>query len=168
VADTDTLEEKIRVTEAVLDRLVEWVHHFETKSSMLLGLVTGMLAALAAFAPARAAWTPLVIAAGLAAFIAIAACLTCLYFGNYPRTRGPASLLFFGSIAQMTAGDYRRRMSELDPREYLDDLLNQSHTLSVILDARYPMLAHAYRWLFAALPFWAITIYAGFASATPR
>lgn len=163
-----TQDEQARVLEAALDRHIEWVSQHESKATFVMGIVTGMLGALAALAPASPMWTPALLVVGGVTLGALSLSVVCLYFANYPRTSGPASLIFFGAIAAMSADEYRRRIRGLSSREYLDDLANQCHEVSRILTTKYRLLSWAFRGLFLSLPFWVVTMYLiRFASAKP-
>jgi hypothetical protein len=154
-----SLEERIKVAEASLARLLEWISRYESKSGFVLGIVTAMIGVLAAFTPAVPTWSSLALVTSSLAAASLAATLYCLFQGNSPRTKGEESLLYFASIAAMTGDDYRHRVMALTTQRYLDELLGQSHVIARILDVKFRMLAWAYRFLFSAVPFWAVAIY---------
>jgi hypothetical protein len=93
--------EQIRIAESNLSRLLDWIGRIDAKSSVVLGINTAMLGALAGLAPAPHLWTTQTAIFALIGVISPIASLCCVYFVNYPQTKGPAtSLNFFGGIAK--------------------------------------------------------------------
>src|SRR6266404_3150727 len=91
--------ERIRIAELNLSRLLDWVGRIDAKSSVVLGINTAMLGVLAGFAPAVHLWTTMTALLAAVGSLSPLASLCCVYVVNYPQTKGPsASLNFFGGI----------------------------------------------------------------------
>ena len=101
----------------------------------------------------------MVIVGGLALlFLFISLLFLCV--GSYPRMKAPSrSLLYFGTVGKMTLDEYRGRFLAQDPREYLEDLLQQCHRNCQIVRVKFWSLQYAYGWLVAAVVPWAFAIY---------
>jgi hypothetical protein len=155
-----TLDKQIEVAEKNLQRTLEWISRFDGRAPLVLGLDTGMVAVLSGLAPPLQKWTNTIIATLSITLILLSAGLLAIYFAGYPRTKGSdQSLIYFGSIAFLSLTEYQQKSASLTQKVYLDDLLQQCHRNSEIVEKKFSLLKWAYRFLFAALPAWAITIY---------
>ena len=155
-----TTQEKLDFAEKNLECLLEWVSRFDFKSSVVLSIDTGMLGVLASFAPPLRLWTLVMIIFGILSLIALGLSFLFIYFGNYPQTKGPSkSLLYFGSIAKNSGLEYQQAFLRRNVEEHLNDILEQSHRNSEILEKKFMCLKWAYRILIASLFPWAITIF---------
>ena len=82
-----------------------------------------------------------------------------IYRASYPQTKGPAkSLLFFGSIATNSFNEYCQAFSSQSSTQYLNDVLEQCHRNSEVLDRKFLNLKRAYRIILIALVPWGVTI----------
>lgn len=151
---------KIQSAENNLDRLLEWVSRSDSKASIILGVDTGMLGAIAALAPKISSMTTLMILTATSSLILLFLSLLFIYLGSYPRTKGPnKSLLYFGSICKNSYREYQEEFLRQDSKEYLNDLLEQCHRNSEILNKKFQTLKWAHRFLFVGVPLWVATIY---------
>jgi hypothetical protein len=154
------VNQKIDAAEKNLARLLDWIGRFDTKTSVLLGVTTGMLGVLASFSPTPSKWTFSQILWAITAAFPLALAFWFIYYAAYPRTKGPAkSLVFFGSIAKNTFSEYRQQFISLTPDRYLEDILEQCHRNSEIIDAKFVHLKRAYICTLLALLPWGLTIY---------
>jgi hypothetical protein len=157
--------ERIRVMESNLDRMIGWVGSHDGKASFLLGIATALLAVLANdFVRAEEA-------GGLARLFAVLPILPIglvfvfLFRGAYPRTKvertaHQPSLIFFGTLAGLRSDQLRERVAGLDSTAYLRDLCDQCVEVAAIVDAKFKALERAYLFLFISLPLWLLsTIY---------
>lgn len=86
--------------------------------------------------------------------------LAFVYRGLYPRTKGPGdSLAYFGSIANKEREDLKGSFRERGTEDHLDDVLEQIHRNSEILNQKFSELQRAYRFLLVAVIPWAFTLY---------
>jgi hypothetical protein len=153
-------DEKIRVAEANLDRLLDWVSRIDAKSAVVLGGNTAMLGVLATLAPAPHLWTKQTVILGAISTVCPFASLICVYLANYPQTKKPStSLNFFGGIAKHTLAEYQKAFTELSSRDYLNDLLEQIHRNSEIVIGKFRALKWAYRALLIGVIPWALCLY---------
>lgn len=155
-----SVNEQLRLAEKNLEYLLEWVGRFDNKSSVILGIDTGMLGVLATFAPAKNLWDSLMIAFAILSTLFLSISLLFIYLGNYPRLKGPSnSLFFFGSICSKDFKKYQQEFTKRSYEEQLKDILEQCHRNSEILNQKFCYLKWAYRMLFVGVILWAITIY---------
>jgi len=155
-----SIQERLQVAEKNLERLLEWVSRVDNKSLIVLGVVTGMLGVLATFAPPLHLWTSVMTILAIFSVTVLAASLLFICLGSYPQTKGPSkSLLYFGSIAKNSFKKYQEAFLKQSAEEHLNDLLEQCHRNSEILDRKFWSLKWAYRMLFIGVLPWAITIY---------
>lgn len=153
-------KEQLRLAEKNLDHLLEWVGRFDSKSSVVLGIDTGMLGVLATFAPAKNMWNPLMIEFALLSTTLLSISLLFVYLGNYPRLKGSSeSLFYFGSICKKRFNQYEREFSKRSTKEHLKDMLKQCHRNSEILSQKFRCLKWSYLLLISSVIPWAITIY---------
>lgn len=153
-------KEQLRLAEKNLEYLLEWIGRFDTKSSVILGIDTGMLGALATFAPAVNLWTLLMKGFAILSIILLLISLLFVYLSNYPRLKGSSdSLFYFGSVCQKCFDQYHQEFSKLSAEECLKDILGQCHRNSEILNQKFSYLKWAYRLLLVGVIPWAITIY---------
>lgn len=154
-----SIEEQLGAAEQRLDRLLDWVGRSDTKFSVVLGVDTAMLGFLATSAPAGPVSVSAIVFA-LAAGALLVLSLTCVYRGTYPRTQGPGgSLVYFGSIAEKDLKEFENKFVGCDLQDHLDDVLEQIHRNSEILNGKFEKLQRAYEcMLIAAIP-WTITLY---------
>lgn len=142
-----------------LARQLDWIGRHDTKASVALGLATGMLGILASMGPKPSAWTPLVVVLMSPCVVLLGSSFLFVYLGNYPKTGGPKSLIFFETIAGLPIDEYKTAALSQSREDYLQDLLTQSHVVASIVARKFWALKWAYRMLFLALPPWAACIY---------
>jgi hypothetical protein len=153
-------DERIRIAECNLGRLLDWVGRVDAKSSVVLGVATAMLGVLAGLAPAAHLWTRFtVVIASLGAVFPLTS-LCFIYFANYPQTKGPStSLNFFGGIAKHTFREYEAAFMKCGASDHLRDVLEQCHRNAEIVSGKFSSLRWAYRWLLAGVIPWIVCLY---------
>ena len=155
-----SIQEHIQATEKNLERLLDWVSRLDSKFPIILGIDTAMLGVLATFAPPLCLWSQLMTYFTILSVIFLGSTLLFVYLGSYPQTKGPKkSLLYFGSIAKSSFSEYRQIFLNQNPENYLNDLLEQCHRNSEIIDLKFKRLKWAYRTLSIGVLPWAITVY---------
>lgn len=154
-----SIQEQLGAAEQRLDRLLDWVGRSDTKFSVVLGVDTAMLGFLATSAPAGPVPVSVLIFA-LAAGALLVLSLIFVYRGTYPRTQGPGgSLVYFGSIAEKDSEEFKNKFLACDLQDHLNDVLEQIHRNSEILNGKFEKLQRAYEcMLVAAIP-WTVTLY---------
>lgn len=155
------LSEQIAYAEKNLDRVLQWGSKVDTKISVVLGMHTGMLGVAVSLAPEPEKWRWWAVVAFATTIGMLATGFTFIHCANYPRTRGPSkSLLFFGSIAGNSFNEFSQCWSCRTTDQHLQDLLEQCHRNSEIINNKFKYLKRAYTaMMFAILP-WAITVLA--------
>lgn len=110
--------------------------------------------------PAVGRWSEALGELHVASALLLALSLCYVYRGLYPRTKSPsASLTYFGSIANMDREDLKASFSGRSPEDHLDDVLDQIHRNSEIVNFKFRSLRWSYRCLLAAAIFWAVALY---------
>lgn len=131
-------DERIRVAECNLNRILDWVGRIDAKSSVVLGINTAMLGVLAGLAPAPHLWTKTTIAIAVIGVLCPIASLCCVYFVNYPQTKGPVSSLnFFGGIAKRSFREYETAFMKCSTADHLSDVLEQCHRNAEIVNRKF-------------------------------
>src|SRR5260370_40313768 len=119
-----------------LARQLDWIGRHDTKASVALGLATGMLGILASMGPKPSTWTPLVVVLTWVSIVLLGSSFLFVYLGNFPRTSGPKSLIFFGTISTLPIHAHRKTSYSQAQADYLQDLLIESHVISCIIASR--------------------------------
>ena len=153
-------EEKIRIAESNLDRLLDWISRIDAKSSVVLGGNTAMLGVLASLAPAPHLWKKQTAIFAVLSTLCPFASLICVYLANYPQTKTKSSSLnFFGGIARHTLAEYQKAFANLSSPDYLNDLLEQIYRNSEIVIGKFRALRWAYRALLVGVIPWVLCLY---------
>ncbi len=157
-----TKTEHIAAAEKNLDRLLEWVSRCDSKTVIILGIVTALSGVFVTFIGSTHVWTywKQVVAVSTALFLLLE--FACIFSGNIPRTRGPTgppSLLFFETIAETGVEEYEKAFSSQTEDEYFVDLIKQCHRNAEIVSLKFQSLTWAYRLLVLVLAFWTMSLY---------
>ncbi len=154
------VDEQVRIAELNLSRLLDWVGRIDAKSSVVLGIDTAMLGTLVGFAPAYRLWSTRAILFSQSAVLFPIVSLCCVYFVNYPQTKGPTtSLNFFGGISKRTFREYQDAFMKVSAAEHLGDVLEQCHRNAAIVSKKFVALKWAYRTLLIGVLPWMICLY---------
>ena len=153
--------QRVELAEESLARLIEWVGLADTKASICLGVVVGMLGLLVAASPPVTEWGLPVFVAMTIATGALGASLVLVLMSVIPRRRAPSgdSLVFFGTIARHSAQDFAQSFKDQSMAAYLDDLLFQCHASAAIVSIKFAKLRQAYVLLGIAVIPWVGALY---------
>lgn len=153
-------QETIRVLEANLNRLLGWIVAADSRLSIVLAIDTSMLGVLAAVIRPSFAWTVAsAIFASLAGLL-LAASVVFISFASFPRTSGPRdSLIYFGGIAKQEPAQYRRLISGMTEKQYIDDLAAACHRNAEIAGKKFRWIKWALSCLLLAILPWALSLY---------
>ena len=155
-----TEEERTRIAEANLGRLLDWIGRIDTKSSVVLGVGTAMLALLASLAPSPRIWTLQTVIFGATGAVCPLASLFFVYAANYPRVKGSStSLNFFGGISSKTFREYAKAFMDASAGDHLSDVLEQCHRNAEIISQKFSALKWAYRALLVGVVPWILCLY---------
>lgn len=156
--EPSNLVQHIQFVEANLQRQIEWIKQHDQKSSVILGIVTAMTGFLAnTWKNIESPSIDLTWAFGVALLLQ-GLVFVFLYRGGFPRTRGPDSLLFFGSIAKTNADAYVQQHVKRPLAEHAEDVASQCHVIAQIADIKYARLRWAYRFILLAIIPWTYVI----------
>jgi Family of unknown function (DUF5706) len=152
--------ERIRIAECNLSRLLDWVGRVDAKSSVVLGVATAMLGVLASVAPAPHLWTRYTAVLAVLGAVCPIVSLCCVYFVNYPQTKGSGtSLNFFGGISKHTFREYETAFMNSTVADHLRDVLEQCHRNAEIVNSKFSSLKWAYRSLVVGVIPWMVCLY---------
>lgn len=146
--------------EANLERQLEWVGRFDAKSSIVIGIVIGMMGFLATILPPVTDWTSTLKGTLTITALSLVGSMVAIFLGQFPNVKAPnTSLLFFGTIATMPLQTYVEKHKSTLDTEHLDDLLSQIHVNSQILSRKFATLKWALIFLLGSSLPWALAIY---------
>jgi len=144
-----------------LNLVLEFYSRIDTKAAVVLGLNLGMIAVLSArmerVLSDGPAWIWLLLFACLA--LVVVSCFH-LYRCTVPdRKGGTNSLIFFGTIAQLSESEFLNACRGRSHTELIDDLLEQTWRNSKILQRKFDGLEQAYKLMIAAAVPWTIALF---------
>jgi hypothetical protein len=151
---------RIAFQEATLSRQLEWVRSVDSKVPVLLGISAAMLGAMVSLAPdstefSMAQRTCMVLAAALLVWSQ-----TCCALAVYPRTEGPGgSLVYFGTVAEMTRPQYIAALQARTDWDYLSDLQIQTHRNAQIAALKFRWTRRAHSCISIATIPWSLFLY---------
>lgn len=155
-----TDEQRIKTLEETISRLLQWIAAAEARISVVLGLDTAMLGAIAVFAPTPKMWSTSAVAFAAIAVTALALSLTFLAAASFPRTNGPKqSLIYFGGIAERDPDQFLSEIKTLTADKYIDDLSRQCHRNAQIALTKFSWIKRAKIALFFGIAPWAIALF---------
>ncbi|KPK21461.1 MAG: hypothetical protein AMJ70_07030 [Dehalococcoidia bacterium SG8_51_3] len=158
--NSSDIKYRAQVAEKNLDRIIEWVSRCDYKSSIILGIDTGMLGAMAAFAMPFPDLSLFIIITAFITLLTLGTSLAFIITGIYPRTKDPGkSLLYFEAISNCSLDEYKQRFIEIATDEYVSDLLEQCHRNSEILSQKFHRLKLAFLFLIISVLPWSMSIY---------
>lgn len=159
--EPSSLLQRTQFLEANLQRQIEWIKQHDSKSSVILGIATAMTGLLAnTWKDIQSPSIDLTSAFGIALLLQ-SLVFAFLFLGGFPRTRGPDSLLFFGSIAKIETAAYVLQHVTRSIGEHAEDVARQCHVVAQIADIKYANLRRAYRFTLLAIIPWTYVIAAG-------
>jgi hypothetical protein len=152
--------DKLPPAERNLERLLSWIGRLDVKFSILLGIETAMLGFLASVTPSVKCIDLLHLILTIITFMLILISFSFIFFGMFPRLKGPdKSLIYFGSISKISFDEYKTLFSDSSKQSYLDDLLEQCHINSRIIDTKFSKLKTSYILLLLSLSPWLYLVY---------
>ena len=153
-------QRRISIMELTLTRQLKTNVAADTKVSTLIGINTTMLAVLAALITRAGDWS-----AGMIILLALSACglligLLFLSLSSVPRTsKTRSSIVFFGSIARMDTETYGAAVRNITAEDYLEDLIQQTHSTAAIATQKYRWIQRAQMAFYISIIPWLITVY---------
>jgi hypothetical protein len=154
-----SISEATAHAETNLQRQLEWIGRYDTRSATLLGINIAMLGFLSSELPKLADCNAFAGFAAALAVIALCASLISIYLGQYPRTNSPnASLIFFGTIAKLDRDAFSTDFCARTAREHLADLCDQTHANAVIIAKKFEHLKRALILLLLGAAPWTLAI----------
>jgi hypothetical protein len=153
-------QRRIGFMELALTRQLKTNFAADTKVSTLIGINTTMLAVLAALITRTSTASPWVITLVALSAGGLLIGLLFLSLSSVPRTsRTNASIVFFGSVANMDGDAYGEAVRTITEQDYLDDLIRQTHRTAEIATQKYRWIQRAQlAWYISILP-WLLAVY---------
>lgn len=150
----------IKTLETSLARLLSWIGAAEARISLVLGLDTAMLGAIAVFAPSPKLWTVAASSFAAVAVTSLVLSLAALAFASFPRTDGPKkSLIYFGGIVSRDSDQFLVDMRTLSASQHIEDLCRQCHRNAEIAEAKFGWVKRAQIVLFLAIAPWGVALF---------
>ena len=153
-------DEKIKITESNLERLLSMIKNVDNKSALLLGINAAMLGILVNIISDIEVFT---LYSKLSSCITILLLLASLFhtiMGSYPLTKSPPnSIISFEGIANLTIDEYEDKMNNINPEAYLKDLISQCHRNAEINQRKHKNIKLAFIFLSVGVICWIISIY---------
>jgi len=157
-ADT---QQRLSTAQWVLERHLAWIAAAEVKVGVIVTIITALLGILAAIfgVSGSAGWGSCIhifiagtVGAGMVG-------LFCAAMAVLPRTRGPDSLLFFGSVAQQDSASYSKKFRQATDEELLVDWIDQIHRNAEIARDKHKWVRRSMNSSFITALLWIVTIY---------
>ena len=142
-----------------LSLVLSFFPRVDAKLSTVLGINTGMLAALGLSFPPLQKMTPLLWIAPVLALALLIASYIQLYQGGFPTVKGgDSSLIYFREIAKRTEAGFVEEYLGCIPEAMSRDVLGQVWRNAEILSAKYDSLKLAFRFTAIGTVFWIISL----------
>jgi len=152
-----TADQLLRSQETTLARLVTTGAIADSRSGLVISSNIGMLGALVASisgttlgSAGAVLWLLLALTAAICVASIVMAALAAL---PRPGTR-PGSLVFFGSIAEMSRDDYFERLRTVAQVDFARDLAEQCHRVAVLAALKFRWVRRAMAAMMAAAVPW--------------
>lgn len=144
-------EKKIKNQLEVLKRIDTYIGTTNTKCTIIMSYCAAAIAFIFVFLreldPDKAS-VALMVAVGVFTILALAFAMCCLILATLtifpvtyssPTSHRAKSLIFYGDISGFDGGalGYVKKIKETSDEEFLDDLNNQIHTLSIIAGGKF-------------------------------
>jgi hypothetical protein len=151
------IDASIKIEEGSLSRMLDWVRSSNTKVTPMLAISLAMLGVPAGLVKE---WSPIVAFPLVIASLGPAMCLVFCWRATFPQTKSVnKSLLFFGTVAEMSLDDYRSQVRARSKPSYLEDLMCQTHRNAEIAHDKHNKLKWAMQSLFIGILPWLLSIY---------
>ena len=156
----ENYKDKLNVLDLILTKNLMWISNADTKATILFGINSAMLGALATLIPLPDKWTIVaIIFAGLSSLILVTS-IVLLVFVAFPRLKGPEnSLIYFGGIASYDEQKYVEKILRGTTKELLIDIAKQCHRNGEIAKLKYELVSKAVISTVLALPIWLTAIW---------
>lgn len=155
-----TLSQKIAHAELNLQRKLEWVGKFDARIAFTTSVAIAMLGVLVSASAAIKAWEWFHYICFCTGLLLLLVALFFVYLSQYPKTTAiNTSLIYFGTISNMKADEFKKRMNDETEGQYLEDLLSQIHKNSQILDTKFSYLKVILILILISVIPWLMTIY---------
>lgn len=154
------MEKKIEQAELNLQRKLDWVSRYDSRIAFVASIALTMLGVLvnAITSLCNLHWY-IYLSFGLALGLLLTS-LIFVYKSQYPKTKSiNASLIYFGTIANLKLGEFKKRFKDSTEEEYLDDLLSQTHINAQIISKKFSYLKISLILILLSVIPWLITIY---------
>lgn len=154
------INEKIARTELNLQRKLDWIGRSDTRIAFAASVSVTMLGVLANIGADVKAWDLKLLVFFVTTGMLLLGSLISIWLSQYPKTRSVnSSLIYFGTIAELRADEFKTKFKASTDDEYLDDLLSQTHKNAEILNWKFKYLKIALIFIFISIAPWLLSIY---------
>jgi hypothetical protein len=155
-----SIEKQINQAETNLQRKLDWVGRHDSRTTFVAGILIAMLGVLASSSSKVDEWTTFAYVVYGVTGVTLAAGLFFIYKCQYPQTESSNnSLNYFGTIAEMKFDEFKKKTLGTLDKDYLEDILYQTHRNSVILKLKFKYLKLALVMLSISILPWLAAIY---------
>lgn len=154
------IDEKIKVAEINLERLLSFIRNVDNKCILLLGINTAMLGVIANFASMVKDWTMLSASLTISTTLILSVSLISTFWGSYPLTKSPPnSKISFEGITSLTLAEFEHNFLNLTKENHLKDIIQQCYKNAELNVKKYNRLKVAYLFLLFGSISWIFNIY---------
>jgi hypothetical protein len=154
------MENKIAKAELNLQRKLDWVSKHDARTAFTTSVVIAMLGVLANASAAIKVWNWYLYLFGGLSLALLFTSLILICMSQFPKTTSiNSSLIYFGTIADLKADDFKKKFMAATDEEYLDDLLSQTHKNAEIVDKKFYYLKATLILILMSVMPWLLTIY---------
>lgn len=152
-------KERLSTAQWVLERQLAWISAADVKVAVVITIDTAMFGGLAAAYAGTQSHSKVVIGACVLYVLASILALAFAAMAVFPRLDGPpASLLFFGKVAEKQMADYHQQFVGASDVQLLEDWSQQIHRNAEIATIKHKFVKRAVMWSFLSAPFWTLAV----------
>lgn len=153
-------QERIRWAESNLERKLDWISRYDSRSNFVGALSITMLGVLGTISGSVTFQDSGTLFIFFTPIILLLTSIVFIYYSQYPDTKSTQkSLLFFGTIAKFEVEEFHKAFKVMDDEQYLSDLINQIHVNSRRLEQKFVYLKISVNLIIISLIPWVIAIY---------
>ena len=152
--------DQIDVLEKELERLLNWIGAAESRLAFLFSLSTAMIGALAISLPEIFQLPGSIKISTIFAILLLFLAILFVVIASFPITKGPSgSLIYFGSINNLTSEEYTNLSLKQTRADYENDLRMQCHRNAQIATRKFSLIQKSMICTFASILPWALSMF---------
>jgi hypothetical protein len=152
-------EMSMLIAESALNKQLDWVRAADSKIPPLFAIDVAMLTVIASQQSAVSACGTAAVTCALIGVALLIASIFSLAAAAVPRLGSSTpSIVYFRGIVEMGREEFLSMMYRAEPADYVEELHKQAFLNAEIATKRYTAVSWAYRFAFAAFPFWLLAL----------